>query len=196
MLWNTLDPDINVYFTQISKLPVVLQQGLHFGAAAEVPVIFADFYTNKLLSKFDRSVSGTLSNRDWTILCSISQEQDVHLQMVVSINNTAVTKGSQTAYLSAIIYGPLEIFDDIGEYFSDNDLFLQDPWNCYRNVRYRNPQRLSGLDQDAPLTFDHFGPNARCGTVSSPIDMLQGFESKQDISEAKVPKALQTRLYK
>ncbi|KAK2755706.1 alpha-1,6-mannosyltransferase [Arachnomyces sp. PD_36] len=190
-----------VCFGMVSKLPMILQPGLLFDTEVQIPVILMNVSTNTLISKIDKGVVGSLSDRDWTILSSISQEPNVHLQLIASVNNAAIGNGKATtafhpAYLSAIIYGPFDMFDDIGECLSDNGIYLQDPSDCDRNVRYRNPQRLSGLDPDAPMTFDFLGFHASPETVSTPIDVLQGFESNQDILEEEVPKALQTRLYK
>lgn len=46
------------------------------------------------------------------------------------------------------------MFEEVGDLLEVNDICLQDPQGCNRNVRYRNPHRLGGMDDDAPMTID------------------------------------------
>lgn len=155
-----------------------------------------------LVSKTSDSIVGTLNDRYYTILSSLLAETDVHLQMTISVavgemaNHDSKTTKSQLACLSVIIYSTLDLFGEIGEYLDNNDLFLQDPYSCERNVKYRNPHRLSGLDDSVPKTFDMARFPMSCETISNSVDLLREFESSQDVSEAETPKTLRTSLYK
>ncbi|KAF2680949.1 P-loop containing nucleoside triphosphate hydrolase protein [Lentithecium fluviatile CBS 122367] len=45
--------------------------------------------------------------------------------------------------LEVAVYGPYELFDEIGEWFQEYNVYLQDPHVCHSDVRYCNPHRLS-----------------------------------------------------
>ena len=44
--------------------------------------------------------------------------------------------------------------DEISNFFQECKVFLQDPLHCEFNVPYRNPHRLSGLDEEFSMTQD------------------------------------------
>jgi hypothetical protein len=75
-------------------------------------------------------------------------------------------------------------------------MYLQDPHGCDRNVKYRNPHRLSGLDPDVPWTWDLDQLIASYEKAQSPVDLLAGFESDEFLPDIEAPSALRTPLYK
>ncbi|KAK2805068.1 hypothetical protein FQN50_006313 [Emmonsiellopsis sp. PD_5] len=197
---NGVDSSEEVCFGMLSIPRVNLQKDAILNPSAKIPVVFEDASENILRSKVDGSTIGSLDLSHFTILSSLSEQQDVELQMVLSVSSTGKrdNEGTPSEFprLSAIICGPLNMFDEIGEYLGENELFLQDPYGCERNVKYRNPQRLSGLDDGVPMTFDLAQPSAKHETLCSPVDLLQGFESCLDVIEVETPKALRTSLHK
>lgn len=46
-------------------------------------------------------------------------------------------------HLNIIIFGPEEVVDVVGHYLSRNQIYLQDPVDCEREVLYRNPHMIS-----------------------------------------------------
>lgn len=95
------------------------------------------------------------------------------------------------------------MFEDIGSFLQENGLYLQDPKGCDRNVRYRNPHRLSGLDDDAPMTMDlektHRSPAMEPLTeevLPVPIDIFSDFETTDSLPETVTPGCLATELYR
>ena len=89
----------------------------------------------------------------------------------------------------------MELFDDIGKYFDEYQLYLQDPYGCDRNVKYRNPHRISGRDPVAPMTFELRSLAFSHKETVSPCDILAGFESDEILPESESPPALKTVLY-
>lgn len=89
-----------------------------------------------------------------------------------------------------------KLFGDVGNFLQEYKMFLQDPRGCDRNVRYRNPHRISGLDEEAPmtfkLTFESAAPLAL--EAPDPVDVLSGFETGNDLSETQGSSLLVTRL--
>lgn len=85
-------------------------------------------------------------------------------------------KGSKSSILldstlEITVYGPLELFEEIGSWFDEYGVYLQDPRECHLDVRYCNPQRLSSDDI------------ASCPSVLEAVDKTSRSISLQDIPE-------------
>ncbi|KAL8357956.1 hypothetical protein RB598_002644 [Gaeumannomyces tritici] len=98
------------------------------------------------------------------IVQAILKAQPLELQGSCTVNpsETLQLKSSHRAQfgdieqkctLSLTIYGPADMSRDVGVFFQEADVYLQDPKNCDRNVKYCNPHRLSSLDH-CPMVFD------------------------------------------
>ncbi|KAK8090377.1 hypothetical protein PG997_005338, partial [Apiospora hydei] len=48
--------------------------------------------------------------------------------------------------LDVVVYGPSDMSEDIGSWFEDYDIYLQDPRICHLDTKYLNPHRLSSTD--------------------------------------------------
>ncbi|KAF4498958.1 alpha-1,6-mannosyltransferase subunit [Fusarium agapanthi] len=99
--------------------------------------------------------------------------------------------------LDIIIYGPPGLFQDVGSFFEEYDLYLQDPVNCKRNVRYHNPHRLSVNPSDVKYTFELGNPTVPLATtidISDNSDLLDIIFSHQDLAEAPQPRSIRTSL--
>jgi SWI/SNF-related matrix-associated actin-dependent regulator of chromatin subfamily A3 len=101
-----------------------------------------------------------------------------------------------SAYVSVIIYGPLDLFEDIGKYFEDHALYLQDPRGCDRNVPYRNPHCLWSEDEVVPLTLDLAQQPVYLEPARNGLGLLADLESNDYEDESEAPPALKTVLYK
>ncbi|KAK3376276.1 SNF2 family N-terminal domain-containing protein, partial [Lasiosphaeria ovina] len=98
--------------------------------------------------------------------------------------------------LSIIVYGPWDLCEDVGEFFQDLDMYLQDPRGCDMDVKYCNPHRLSSLDIDnCPMTSD---PSLTGLTLDQDLfenitrdnDVLGILDAHQDLPEAPQPEAI------
>lgn len=99
--------------------------------------------------------------------------------------------------LSIIMYGPKELSDDIDAFFQYNDIFIQDPLNCDRVVRYHNPQRLSSADPNNcqwTLSLSPGGLTLEGKDVSTGPDILDLLDSQVDLAETPQPPAIETLL--
>jgi SWI/SNF-related matrix-associated actin-dependent regulator of chromatin subfamily A3 len=98
--------------------------------------------------------------------------------------------------LWVIIYGQLDFYDAVDRYCQDLNIFLQDPIGCDRVVEYRNPHRLSSLDEDVVMTsIADTLTDTICEFTAGSMDILEGFENGQDLAEAQSPPALNKPLY-
>lgn len=97
--------------------------------------------------------------------------------------------------MDIVVYGPSNLFDDIGDFFQDNGYYLQEPRDCDRNVPYRNPHSLSGEDNVVPLTFD-LGKEEEDLIAAKAPDILAGLETVEILPEDQDPPGLTTPLYR
>ncbi|KAL6714141.1 hypothetical protein ACLMJK_008635 [Lecanora helva] len=99
--------------------------------------------------------------------------------------------------LSVIFYGPMDKFEAVGGFFSECSEFLQAPIHCDRNVPYRNPQSLSGRDQNPPMTSDLQTELAlhEVEALAQAVDPCAMLETKYSFPEVGPPATIRTRLY-
>ena len=74
-------------------------------------------------------------------------------------------------FLSITIYGRLELFEEIGTWFQEYEVYLQDPLVCHLDLRYCNPQKLSSEDLES------------CPLVSEVVSQASKLVHLQDITE-------------
>ncbi|KAH9885563.1 SNF2 family N-terminal domain-containing protein [Xylariomycetidae sp. FL2044] len=101
-------------------------------------------------------------------------------------------------YLNITLYGPLELFDEIGTWFQEYETYLQDPKDCHMSVRYCNPQRLSAMDvESCPMVQDitsrPFRPLHMLNTAPRQ-DFLEILNNQVDLEETQQPISLLTDL--
>ena len=135
--------------------------------ASYTPVILTSDRKTLQIQTSAGHVVGRLESRYSKILQALRDEDDVELQAYVVRGLSQVPPKDQakktlrqltssrvkTMSLSVILYGPMELFEVIGEFFEQCSEFLQSPLHCDRNLPYRNPQSLSGRDTNPPMTF-------------------------------------------
>ena len=97
--------------------------------------------------------------------------------------------------VSIILYGPKGLVDNVGEFFQDLDMYLQDPNGCDWNVTYCNPHRLSSLNiDDCPMTSELSRPGIEVEfdhtlfqSIPGETDILEVLDAHQDLPEASQP---------
>ncbi|KAK1252229.1 hypothetical protein MKX08_003416, partial [Trichoderma sp. CBMAI-0020] len=100
--------------------------------------------------------------------------------------------------LEITVYGPLDLFEEIGIWFEDYGQYLQDPRACHHDVRYWNPHRLSSDDfESCPLlsqiiSYTFETPFFQGLTEES--DPLNILSTHIDLEEATQPAAIKTAL--
>ena len=144
-------------------------------------------------------VEGVVGPREAQVLRTLSQDGQLDMQIFLSPSDNGIKEGrnqQSAAALTIIVYGPLDLFDDVGDFFQTCNMYLQDPVGCDRNVRYCNPHRLSGLDVEAPMTLDldSAHQHMHISEISGNIDLLEGLNAPIDLPETESPPALVTSL--
>ncbi|KAF7573486.1 hypothetical protein PtrM4_083910 [Pyrenophora tritici-repentis] len=107
------------------------------------------------------STAGKLDEQSAKILQALSAD-DISIQLSTVLPGNPTYKQGVAAVrntrdwfpCSVILYGPDDMFEDIGAFCQECKLYLQDPIGCELNVPYRNPHRIS-TDKERPLlTFE------------------------------------------
>jgi hypothetical protein len=102
--------------------------------------------------------------------------------------------------VSIILYGPHGLTENVGEFFQDVDMYLQDPQGCDWDVTYCNPHRLSSLDMDScPMTSELSKPGRELDqclfqAVPSESDVLEVLDAHQDLPETPQPELIRSLL--
>lgn len=101
--------------------------------------------------------------------------------------------------LSITVCGPFELFDEIGTWFQEYDIYLQDPAHAVGfDMRYCNPHRLSFNDlQSCGLVSTLLAQNTKhvgFEPVAEQPDALDILSSHADLEEAMQPQMISTPL--
>jgi len=107
---------------------------------------------NQLIESGKTSMFGELNDRTAKILSNLESEEGMSFQIYCKPTNTRARSikkgarkgaGSEVQYvMNAIIYGPEDLYDAVGEYLTKCAVCLQTPISCDRDVPYQNPQIL------------------------------------------------------
>jgi hypothetical protein len=112
---------------------------------------------------------------------------------------TSRKTGLPACKLDIAVYGPYTMLGEIGEWFEENDVYLQDPRICLRDAKYCNPQRLfpSSLGEFAMVSsvvtqVSRYHIRLRDITDDDFLDKYLG--SKIVLEETDQPSAVRTNL--
>lgn len=110
--------------------------------------------------------------------------------------DTRVTR--YTTSLAVILYGSAVFAEDVGDFLTNCVVFLQRPFCCDRNVPYRNPQSLSGLDENAPMTLDleDLVSSVEIETLAQNVDLAAALETGDTFPETEAPIGVRTSLHR
>ncbi len=143
------------------------------------------------------------------VIQALLDEPRLRLQATCSIQDAqSKTKAqrygplSLPCVVSIIVYGPGSLIDNVGGFFQDVEMYLQDPKGCDTNLKYCNPHRLSSLHiDDCPMTFDLDRPGANIDqtlfqNMSAESDVLDVLDTQEHLPEAPQPELILPSLKK
>ncbi|PON22550.1 hypothetical protein TGAM01_v208634 [Trichoderma gamsii] len=147
----------------------------------------------------DASIKGKINLDFINITNACCENEDLTLQVICYVDaiQSSIAPLSTPCRLDMILFGPHSLFEDVGSFFEEYNLYLQDPVGCSQNVLYRNPHRLSAesgpdiwtfnLDKEVAAPFSVENAQTRLGS----IDILN---SQQDWAETKQPGSIRTKM--
>lgn len=189
-----------------------MQSNLLDLTAASISVFFTTVLKGLQLQTAAGSVLGSLDPRYSKLLQVLLKEQEIELQayLIPTLSRNpshgrsqqqatqAARQRNKSVTLSVILYGSMDLFESIGKFLLQCSEYLQYPLRCDRNVPYRNPQSLSGRDEEAPLTsqLEADLSSSQIETVAQGIEPSAVLETGCTFPEIETPPAIQTRLFR
>ncbi|KAF9784158.1 hypothetical protein IL306_008311 [Fusarium sp. DS 682] len=171
-----------------ASFPVELEGSTRFSAKDLSNV------SGQILSEYGQMIQGLLdeTSLELHVSCVIDGSQSVDAQKPPrSLSTISCT-------LEISVYGPLELFDELGTWFEHYQIYLQDPRECHREVRYCNPHRLSTDDISAcPLLSDIISQSSKSlqlEVIAQQPDLLDELNSHEDLEEAPQPSVIKREL--
>ncbi|KAI0376507.1 SNF2 family N-terminal domain-containing protein [Hypomontagnella monticulosa] len=158
--------------------------------------LFAD--NGAVLRRSDGAFIGKLEETAIQVLLKLIEE-GVYIQFMIKADYRRISRAQKngvTALASAILYGPEDFGDDIGEFLDKCKYCLQDPYGCELNVPYKNPHCLSALFEKPSMTSVLSGPEINYTPTFSVAESLRTLETTDTMLEWKQPSALRTELKK
>ncbi|KAK8124376.1 uncharacterized protein PG998_000135 [Apiospora kogelbergensis] len=100
--------------------------------------------------------------------------------------------------LDVVVYGPSDLSEEIGSWFEDYDIYLQDPQICHLDARYSNPHRLSSTEPSrCPLLSEvvsQLTTLMQLSEIAKRPDLLSSLGSAQDLEETAQPASIKSTL--
>ena len=138
------------------------------------------------------------SSRDAQIIMELKSHPDITLQCYVNVHrkffrsNRKAAKSQSQCRLYVIVYGHSYMFEQIGNFFEEADMYLQDPLCPDADVPYKNPHLLSQPEE--LLMTSSFVPQHEFEHFSTPADVVDSLLRSEDLPLAPTPQALKTPL--
>jgi SWI/SNF-related matrix-associated actin-dependent regulator of chromatin subfamily A3 len=138
------------------------------------------------------------------LLLALRDELGVEVQLQIHLTNAFESfqrssrrskKKHAIPMLLANLYGSMDVFDDVGDFLQDNNQYLQDPQGCDRNVLYRNPHMMAGLDDISQWTSDFDSPVDESEMLEEARGLMDGLQTDEILAERETPPLLKTPLH-
>lgn len=143
---------------------------------------------------FDGAWVGRFDDRSAAILRGICEDSPIDLQLILMRAKHPRQRGS-LASISAILYGPKWLSEDVSAFCQDSEIYLQDPLGCDRDVLYCNPHRLSSNEVACCTTFElQIASSDGVVTRLHIADALDFLNAPRALGELETPRWLKTKL--
>lgn len=150
-------------------------------------------------------IQGWIVSDQAQMIQGLLDEPSLHLEILCSVDSEPAPKDTGRVFkkysctLNITVYGPLELFDEIGAFFQEYEFYLQDPGQVgERDVPYCNPHRLSSDNLTTCLSLSEFlRQNSKLvgfEDILGQPDLLDILSSHADLEEAPQPTVIRTTL--
>lgn len=133
------------------------------------------------------------------------EEDTLQLHVSCTLDSDSTAKrpafGAQVpCVLEISVYGPWDLFEQIGLWFQEYDVYLQDPRTCHLDVKYCNPHKLSLDDlESCPLVSEITSRKAGLAymqDIAVRPDLLDILSGQNDLEEASRPSVIKASLHR
>jgi hypothetical protein len=159
--------------------------------------------STRFTSKEYSFIRGHIQPEHSQMLQGLLEEESLVIHIVCIIGDKTSSKkrarsvALQPCTLELSVYGPKDLFDDIGSWFQDYEIYLQDPRICHLEAKYCNPQRLSSDNLGtSPLVSEVVTRTLVLMPKEVPElhDFLELLSSHVDLEETPQPSAIRATL--
>jgi SWI/SNF-related matrix-associated actin-dependent regulator of chromatin subfamily A3 len=157
-------------------------------------------------SKKGINVKGRIQNEHCNMIETLLEDGSIDLQVACipeAQTHCPKKKGRNLLMLPCTleitIYGPLDLFEEIGQWFQDCEVYLQDPDKCPRDTKYCNPQRISSYDlSSCPMVSEVVSRSLVLvpTEIPAPPDFLDILSSQFELEETPQPSIIRANLKK
>lgn len=151
------------------------------------------------------NIKGRISSDFAQMLHGVLGEASMRLEVscIVEVDRHSKTADQMTSqrqcHLDITLYGPVDLFDEIGTYFEGYGVYLQDPLQIgEQDFKYCNPHRLSSQDlSSCRFLSDFLVRNSHVAgfeEMAQKPDLLDILSSHDELDEHPQPRAIQTSL--
>ncbi|KAF2108636.1 SNF2 family N-terminal domain-containing protein [Lophiotrema nucula] len=203
----------------ISSANLVESSNCNLVCFGMVPKIYAKCHQAQLPSKdfavqivssqqfaaCDLDIHGTILSDHGQMLQGLLDDETIVIHACCTIARDSTAQEHcfrQTlCVLELTIYGPFDLLDEIGDFFQAYDVYLQDPRDCHRDVKYCNPHRLFSSDWHSCLLLSDFLSTTTLGLahledVTERVDLLDIISSQDHLEEADQPRLIAAALHR
>ncbi|KAI1130950.1 SNF2 family N-terminal domain-containing protein [Nemania abortiva] len=169
---------------------------------AEVPVKFNSFDQFESVDD-DETIAGRINSNHSQMIYGLLEEKTLQVFASCILNKDSSTKAARVlkilpCSLELTVYGPIDLLDEIGDWFQEQEIYLQDPQLCHLDVKYCNPQKLSTSELGpCPLVSEVTKKKAILIEMQAIVpqrSFLDALQSRDDLQEAQQPKAIRSTL--
>lgn len=142
-------------------------------------------------------LAGLLDEPEIILEISCRQDMSTAPKQARAQQVNSVTLSMKRCLVNIIIYGRSSLLDDVGSFFEEHDIHLQNPEGCQMIVPYNNPHKLPAPDETVILTSDLKGPHTNPIFIIEEqrgAELLDELESQHDLAESEQPPSIQTML--
>lgn len=172
------------------------------GSALEIPIQLLTF--ENFTHADDPTIRGLIEPQFGPLIKGLIEEASLTLCATCTVESEPALRRPKALQvrctISITVYGPIDLLDEIGEWFQAQDIYLQDPTVCHLDVRYCNPQRLSSADlRSCPSLFHMVSEASKLlhfQEISDAPDYLDIISGQTDLEETQPSSIIQAVLHR
>ncbi|KAL7936951.1 SNF2 family N-terminal domain-containing protein [Trichoderma chlorosporum] len=151
----------------------------------------------------DATIKGQIDPGFAYITDALLDEEDLELEITCSVEAIQpskvkiVTPLSSSCRLKVTLFGPSCLFEEVGSFFEDHKLYLQDPVDCSRNALYRNPHKLSADSGTSLWTSDLVKEHENYAMIENMQprpELIDVLNSQEDLVETNQPGSIRSKM--
>lgn len=160
----------------------------------------------KFISDEHPDISGQVLSEHGQMIQGLLEDEtlDLYISCIIPDSQSAAQHKMRSTPLQCTleitVYGPPDLFDEIGEWFEEYQVYLQDPRECHIDAIYYNPHRLSSDDlASCDLVSEVVSRGSKIlhlESIPQQKDLLDDLDSQDDLEETAQPTVIKRSLRK